>query len=93
MCIIENMGQTGCLLLAKSGGGVDGEMVYYLGKVNKVAITKPLTPGDQILTTVTIDKAIGPMCIVTAKCKVDGNLVARGELMFTAAPANPPAGG
>lgn len=82
--IIENMAQAACFLLSKSGGGIDENTVYYLGKVAKASFKRPVRPGDQLLTTITIDKQIGPSAIVTARAMVDNELVAKSELMFVA---------
>lgn len=83
--IIENMAQSSCFLLAKSAGGLDSDKVYYLGKVSKANFMKPVVPGDQIFTTITIEKNIGSMSLVKAVSKVDGKTVAKAEMAFAAA--------
>lgn len=83
--IIENMAQSSCFLLAKSAGGLDEDKVYYLGKVNKANFMKPVVPGDQIVTTITIEKSIGAMSLVKAVAKVEGKTVAKAEMAFAAA--------
>ncbi len=83
--IIENMAQSSCFLLAKSAGGLDQDKVYYLGKVNKASFMKPVVPGDQLVTTVTIEKTIGAMSLVKAVATVDGKKVAKAEMAFAAA--------
>lgn len=85
--LIENMAQAACFLLAKSAGGVDENRVYYLGRVNKIAFRKPAVPGDQLITVVRVEKLIGANALVSAETKVDGVTVAKGDLMFAAAPA------
>lgn len=85
--LIENMAQAACFLLAKSAGGVDESKVYYLGRVNKIAFRKPVIPGDQLITEVRLEKQIGANALVGAETKVDGETVAKGDLMFAAAPA------
>ena len=80
--IIENMAQSSCFLLAKSGGGIDENKVYYLGKVSKITFKQPVRPGDQLITTITITKLFGTSALVSALSKVDGATVAKGELMF-----------
>ena len=80
--IIENMAQSSAFLLAKSAGGVDENKVYFLGKVNKVSFKSPVTPGDQLITTITVEKLFGTSAMVTAVSKVDDKTVAKGELMF-----------
>jgi 3-hydroxyacyl-[acyl-carrier-protein] dehydratase len=80
--IIENMAQASCFLLAKSAGGVQENAVYFLGKVGKVSFLQPVTPGDQLITTVTVEKLFGDSAMVVARATVNGKLVAKGELMF-----------
>ncbi len=84
--IIENMAQTACFLLAKSAGGVDKDSVYFLGKVGKVSFIKPVFPGDQLTTTVTVERRFGASASVLAKAQVNGKTVAKGELMFGVRP-------
>jgi 3-hydroxyacyl-[acyl-carrier-protein] dehydratase len=80
--IIENMAQAACFLLSKSSGGMEENVVYYLGKVNKAAFKKPVVPGDQLVTKITVDKIFGDTMAVTGRAFVDGNLVAKSELLF-----------
>jgi 3-hydroxyacyl-[acyl-carrier-protein] dehydratase len=80
--IIENMAQAACFLLAKSSGGLQKDTVYFLGRVGRMAFKQPVVPGDQLITTVTIDKKFGDSAAVSAKASVNGGTVASGELMF-----------
>lgn len=80
--IIENMAQAACFLLAKSGGGLQENAVYYLGKVKSVSFMQPVIPGDQLITTVSVEKKFGDSALVNAKATVDGKVVAKGDLMF-----------
>jgi 3-hydroxyacyl-[acyl-carrier-protein] dehydratase len=80
--IIENMAQSACFLLAKSGGGLKENAVYYLGKVNRISFMQPVTPGDQLITTISIEKKFGDSALVNAKSTVDGKVVAKGDMMF-----------
>ncbi|KMQ52344.1 3-hydroxyacyl-[acyl-carrier-protein] dehydratase, FabZ form [Chitinispirillum alkaliphilum] len=82
--IVESMAQTACFLLAKSSGGLDKDTVYYLGKISKTSFMRPVFPGDQLITTVTIEKRFGDTASVVAKAKVENKTVAKGELMFGA---------
>ncbi|MCL1946323.1 MAG: 3-hydroxyacyl-ACP dehydratase FabZ [Chitinivibrionia bacterium] len=83
--IIEHMAQTACFLLSKSVGSLDTSKVYYLGKVKNVSFRKPVIPGDTIETEVKIITSVGGMAMVEAVSKVDGVLVAKGELALGAA--------
>ncbi len=80
--IIENMAQASCFLLAKSSGGIKENSVYYLGKVTKMSFMQPVVPGDQLITSVQIEKVFGDSAAVIARATVDGKLVAKGEMMF-----------
>lgn len=80
--IIENMAQASCFLLAKSAGGLKEGATYVLGKVVKCTFKNPVVPGDQLITTVTVDKMFGESAAVSAKASVEGKTVAKGELMF-----------
>ncbi len=80
--IIENMAQSSAFLLAKSAGGVDESKVYFLGKVAKASFRKPVVPGDQLITTVTVEKLFGPSAFVNAVAQVEGKTVAKSEMMF-----------
>ncbi len=80
--LIENMAQASCFLLAKSAGSLKEGMVYVLGKVLKFIFINPVFPGDQLITTITVDKIVGDSAAVSGKASVEGNIVARGELMF-----------
>jgi len=83
--IAEHMAQSACFLLSKSAGSLDSSKVYYLGKIKNMSFRKPVVPGDTIETEVKIITAVGGMAMVDAVSKVDGVLVAKGELAFSAA--------
>lgn len=83
--IAEHMAQAACFLLSKSAGSLDSGKVYYLGKIKNMSFRKPVVPGDTIETEVKVVAAVGGMAMVEAVSKVDGALVAKGELAFSAA--------
>jgi 3-hydroxyacyl-[acyl-carrier-protein] dehydratase len=83
--IAEHMAQAACFLLSKSAGSLDSSKVYYLGKIKNMSFRKPVVPGDTIETEVKIITSVGAMALVEAMSKVDGVLVAKGELAFSAA--------
>jgi 3-hydroxyacyl-[acyl-carrier-protein] dehydratase len=80
--VIENMAQASCFLLAKSAGGLKEGMAYVLGKVAKCSFMQPVVPGDQLVTTITVEKIFGDSAAVTARATVEGSIVAKGEFMF-----------
>ncbi len=84
--IIESMAQAACFLLAKSGGGLRDDIVYVLGRVNRMSFFNPVVPGDQLIVTIHIEKKFGDTALVTCTGEVANNLVAKGELMFATRP-------
>lgn len=84
--VIENLAQSSCFLLVKSSGQLDRKMVYYLGRVLKMSFLKPVRPGDQLVSTVTLERTMNNMALVSAVSKVGESLAAKGDLMFGAAP-------
>jgi 3-hydroxyacyl-[acyl-carrier-protein] dehydratase len=82
--ILENMAQAACFLLAKSAGGIDRNAVYVLGKVVKASFLSLVVPGDQLITTIDVEKKLGDMALVSAKSTVQEKVAAKAELMFSA---------
>lgn len=80
--IIENMAQSACFLLVRSCGELQNDKVYYLGRVKKASFLKPVLPGDQLLTSVIIEKTLGTSAMVSAVSRVNGEVVAKSELLF-----------
>jgi 3-hydroxyacyl-[acyl-carrier-protein] dehydratase len=80
--IIENMAQASCFLLAKSAGGLKEGTTYVLGKVVKCTFLQPVVPGDQLVTTVNVEKIFGESAAVKARAAVNGKVVAKSEMMF-----------
>lgn len=80
--IIENIAQSSCFLLTKSAGGMQEGVVYYLGKVKKTTFLKPVRPGDQLITTITVEKSISTGAIVSGLSTVNDKTVAKGEFVF-----------
>lgn len=85
--IIETIAQSACFLLVKSSGPPSIDMVYYLGRVLKLSFLKPVIPGDQLISQVTVVRTMNAMALVSAECRVDRDLVAKGDLMFGTASA------
>jgi len=86
--IIEAIAQSACFLLVKSAGEVNREMVYYLGRVMKMSFTKPVLPGDRLVSTITVERTMNEMALVSAVSKVGESQVAKGDLMFGATPVS-----
>jgi 3-hydroxyacyl-[acyl-carrier-protein] dehydratase len=82
--IIENMAQSACFLLVKSAARLNRDMTYYLGRVLKMSFLKPVHPGDQLVSEITVVRTMKEMALISAVSKVGESLVAKGELMFGA---------
>ena len=79
--IIENIAQSACFLLAKSAGDLQDDKVYYLGKIYKTSLLKPVWPGDQLITTITMERGIRSGAIVQGVSTVDTRIVTKGEFV------------
>jgi 3-hydroxymyristoyl/3-hydroxydecanoyl-(acyl carrier protein) dehydratase len=78
--IIEAMAQVaGVYILSK----IDrkGFIPFFLG-IDNARFRKPVVPGDQLVIEITILKKKPRICKVMAVGKVDGVMVAEGELLF-----------
>jgi beta-hydroxyacyl-ACP dehydratase FabZ len=78
--IVEAMAQVaGVFMLSKMKK--EGFIPFFLG-IDSARFRKPVTPGDQLVTEVTILKMKPKLCKVKAVSKVDGEVCAEGELLF-----------
>lgn len=79
--IIESMAQVaGVFILSKLDK--EGFIPFFLG-IDNARFRKPVVPGDQLVTEVTILKAKPRICRVKAESKVDGEVAAEAELLFS----------
>ena len=79
--IIEAMAQVaGVFILSKLGK--EGFIPFFLG-IDNARFRRPVTPGDQLTTEITILKARPKICRVKAEGKVNGELAAEAELLFS----------
>lgn len=80
--IVEAMAQVGGIVLTQMAE-VDGGLFVFAG-IDKVRFRRPVIPGDQLVLTAELlnvkRKRFGKMY---AEAKVDGQMVASGELMFS----------
>jgi len=81
--IIEHMAQASCFLLAKSSGELREDRVYVLGRINRASFLDPVTPGDQLVTSVAVEKQVGESAVIAARSHVDKKLVGKAELLFS----------
>lgn len=78
--IVEAMAQVGGILLLASTGN-EGKLAFFAG-IDKMRFRRPVIPGDQLVTEVTITKRKGDVGRVAVVGKVDDQVVAEGEYLF-----------
>ena len=74
------MAQVGGILLLSSTDN-EGKLALF-GGADKVRFRRPVTPGDQLVTEVTILRCRGDIGRVKVVGKVDGQIAAEGEYLF-----------
>lgn len=74
-----------CSLVTESDGTDEG-VLYMLLKVEQFKFLKPVLPGDTLDITVTKTKSGGPLSYFDAKILCDGEVRAKGTMVFTAVP-------
>ena len=89
--IVEAMAQVGGILLLATTGN-EGKLAFFAG-IDKMRFRRPVVPGDQLVTEVTILKTKGDIGRVSVVGKVDGQVVAEGEYLFALRPNEPPTSG
>jgi len=82
--IVEAMAQVGGVLLLATTGN-EGKLAFFAG-IDKVRFRRPVMPGDQLITEVTLLKAKGDIGRVAVVGRVDGQVVAEGEYLFALRP-------
>ena len=78
--IVEAMAQVGGILLLATTGN-EGKLAFFAG-IDKVRFRRPVVPGDQLVTEVTILKQKGDIGRVAVVGKVSGQVAAEGEYLF-----------
>ncbi len=80
--IVEAMAQVGGVVLTQMADVQEG--LFMFAGIDKVRFRRPVVPGDQLVMTVELlwvkKRRFGKM---QGQAKVDGQLVAEGELMFS----------
>jgi UDP-3-O-[3-hydroxymyristoyl] N-acetylglucosamine deacetylase/3-hydroxyacyl-[acyl-carrier-protein] dehydratase len=77
---VEAMAQVASLLLFKATG--DAGKIGYFMSADKVKFRKPVLPGDTLIIEVELTKWRGKIAKAAACCRVKGDIVSEGELMF-----------
>ena len=82
--IIESCAQLCSLVI--EGDGTDDSLLYVLLKVDKFKFVKPVLPGDTMTLKVTKTQSGGTLTYFDAVAEVDGQVRAKGSMVFTAIP-------
>jgi beta-hydroxyacyl-ACP dehydratase FabZ len=82
--IVEAMAQVGGVLLLATTGN-EGKLAFFAG-IDKLRFRRPVMPGDQLITEVTLLKTKGDIGRVAVVGRVDGQVVAEGEYLFALRP-------
>lgn len=79
--IIEAMAQVGGFLLLNRVEDTDKKLLFFM-MIDKVKFRKPVRPGDQLVSKLSMKRFRKRICVIEGKAFVDEELVAEGE--FTA---------
>ncbi len=82
--IIEALAQAAALMASYGRDDIDtSNRIYYFTGIDKARFKRPVEPGDQLLFEVELIRRIKNMWKCTGVAKVDGEVAASAELMFT----------
>jgi len=87
--ILEAMAQVGAVLFAQ-GEGFAGK-IPVLGAIERARFRRPVVPGDQLVSELTILRVRGSVAKVQAVARVQGQVVAEAEYMFALVAEQAPA--
>jgi len=79
--IIEAMAQAGGVLSHVTVGDIEPKPLYYLVAVDETRFRKPVTAGDQLLLTVSVDRVIRGMWRYVCSASVDGSAAVSARIM------------
>ena len=83
---VEAMAQVGGILLLCTTGN-ERKLAFFAG-IDKMRFRRPIVPGDQLVTEVTLLKVKGDIGRVSVVGRVDGQIVAEGEYLFVMRPTS-----
>jgi 3-hydroxyacyl-[acyl-carrier-protein] dehydratase len=82
--IVEAMAQAAAILSFKTvGTKSDDKSVYYFVGIDNARFKRPVTPGDQLVLTVNLERQLRGIYKFTARADVAGTLAAEAALMCT----------
>jgi len=80
--IVEAMAQAAAILSFKTmDAKPSDDSVYYFAGIDKARFKRPVSPGDQIILTVKIDRILRGIWKYSGVASVDGTVVAEAEFM------------
>lgn len=85
--LIESAAQL-CSLVISSEENSNDDKIYVLLKVKDFKFLKPVIPGDTLIIDVSADIITAGSATFSATISVDGNVRAKGSMLFTAIPRN-----
>ena len=82
--IIEALAQAAAILSFKTlGTRPDDKSVYYFVGIDEARFKKPVSPGDQLVLDVSLDRLLRGLWKFSAQARVGDALVAEAKLMCT----------
>lgn len=82
--VVEALAQAAAIMASYGRDDIDIEnRVYYFTGIDKARFKRPVEPGDQLIFEVELVRKIKNMYKCKGVAKVDGELAASAELMFT----------
>ncbi|MDO9204669.1 3-hydroxyacyl-ACP dehydratase FabZ [Methylotenera sp.] len=80
--IVEAMAQAAAILSFKTMGvKPSDDSVYYFAGIDSARFKKPVSPGDQIILNVKIDRILKGIWKYSGVARVDGTIVAEAQMM------------
>ena len=80
--IVEAMAQAAAVLSFKTMTVLPSEdSVYYFAGIDNVRFKKPVSPGDQLILNVKIDRVLKGIWKYKAQARVENQIVAEAEMM------------
>ncbi|CAN4270867.1 FabA 3-hydroxymyristoyl/3-hydroxydecanoyl-(acyl carrier protein) dehydratases [Methylophilaceae bacterium] len=80
--IVEAMAQAAAILSFKTMGvKPSDDSVYYFAGIDSVRFKRPVSPGDQIVINVKIDRILKGIWKYSGVASVDGHVVAEAQMM------------
>ena len=80
--IVEALAQAAAILSFKTGNFMPSDdSVYYFAGIDKARFKKPVSPGDQLILEVSIDRILKGIWKYNCYASVDEKLVAEADIM------------